>query len=82
VADTHGNFGFYTTAGLGFGVGTTFKLGTSTAVSNAPTIYDLQGPGGQASFAAGNGIVGGSIDIGGFKSNGVQYQSLGHQGAS
>ena len=61
VADSHGNAGYYGTVGGGPTVGGGLKAGIGGAVSSAPTINDLNGPGAGVSVVAGAG-VGGSFD--------------------
>ena len=78
VADSHGNAGFYGTAGGGPTAGVGLKLvGIGGAYSNAPTINDLNGPGAGVSAVAGTGL-GGSIDWSqGHTNSGTSYQSWG-----
>jgi hypothetical protein len=80
VIDDNGNIGVYTAIGSGLGMGEPISGGISTSVSNAQTIFDLQGPFSSGSLGGGWGpnasgdyftgpspdgwVIGGGITIG------------------
>lgn len=77
VADSNGNAGAYTTIAGGPAVGGGFKVAANAAVSNAPTINDLQGWGAGATAFFGVGGAG-SVDWSkGYFGDGQVYNSVG-----
>jgi len=77
AADGHGNAGYYVNGNAGPAVGGGFKFAGNGAVSTAPTINDLNGPGAGVSVTAGVGAAG-SLDWSkGIANNGQTYNSYG-----